>query len=501
MILVGQNRLSFEEFNKDRQNRFDNFNEARRKRFEEFRRQRNEEFAKYIRKDWIEVNPSPVIPKPKDETLPPVIKPKDDVIDVSPVVNPVPYEDVIPSPIPVPQPAPIDPILEIPVEPTPIEPINPVPAPPEYKKIEFSFLGTPASVRIAEKDLFKLTSLDENSIAEAWLKLSEESYTNLLYDCLKIREDFHLDDWPYLLMLNQMADAVFGKGSNESVLLMAYAFCQSGYKMRMATDDVKLYMLFASEHTIYNWDFFSIDNQNYYVFGNVDNKLRICNQNYPKERSLSLLIIRQPHLNYAVAGERSHKSTRDADMNFSIAANNNMLKLYDSYPSSKINDNFMTRWAMYANLPMPDYIRNSLYPQIRQRIDGMDQLKALNKILHWVQTGFEYEYDDKVWGCDRAFFPEESLYYPYCDCEDRSILFTRIVRDILGLKCVLVYYPGHLASAVALTQGSPTGDYFDYGGLRFFVADGTIMGYGASVGETMSRMDNKTAKLILLDNN
>ena len=37
------------------------------------------------------------------------------------------------------------------------------------------------------------------------------------------------------------------------------------------------------------------------------------------------------------------------------------------------------------------------------------------------------------------------------NCEDRAILFTRIVRDLLGLKCILIYYPGHLASAVFRT--------------------------------------------------
>ena len=37
------------------------------------------------------------------------------------------------------------------------------------------------------------------------------------------------------------------------------------------------------------------------------------------------------------------------------------------------------------------------------------------------------------------------------NCEDRAILFTRIVRDLLGLKFILIYYPGHLASAVFRT--------------------------------------------------
>ena len=102
-----------------------------------------------------------------------------------------------------------------------------------------------------------------------------------------------------------------------------------------------------------------------------------------------------------------------------------------------------------------------------------------------------------MWGDDRAFFAEESLFYPYCDCEDRSILFTRLVRDLLGLKCILVYYPGHLASAVCFNQ-HVAGDYIELGGKRFVIADATYV--NAPVGATMPKMDNSTAKVIMLEN-
>ena len=112
-----------------------------------------------------------------------------------------------------------------------------------------------------------------------------------------------------------------------------------------------------------------------------------------------------------------------------------------------------------------------------------------------MQTAFEYEYDDKVWGGDRAFFPAESLYYPYCDCEDRAILFSRIVRDLLHLDVVLLYYPGHLASTVCFNQ-DVRGDYLVLNGRKFVVCDPTHI--GASIGTTMPGMDNKTAKVIRL---
>ena len=120
----------------------------------------------------------------------------------------------------------------------------------------------------------------------------------------------------------------------------------------------------------------------------------------------------------------------------------------------------------------------------------------MERLLNLVQTGFVYEYDDKVWGYDRAFFSEESLYYPYCDCEDRAIMLSRWVRDLLGLETLLVYYPGHLAMAVAFDE-PVAGDYIVYKNKHFTICDPTYI--NAPVGATMPSMDNAKATVILLN--
>ena len=84
-----------------------------------------------------------------------------------------------------------------------------------------------------------------------------------------------------------------------------------------------------------------------------------------------------------------------------------------------------------------------------EEIKKLGKLEAVERLLNLLQTGLTYGYDSEVWGCDRAFFAEETLYYPFCDCEDRAILLSRLVRDLLGLETILVYYPGHLAMAVS----------------------------------------------------
>jgi hypothetical protein len=160
------------------------------------------------------------------------------------------------------------------------------------------------------------------------------------------------------------------------------------------------------------------------------------------------------------------------------------------------DNNFMTRWAMYANMPFEASVRENLLPALKKYIEGKSQKESVERLLNWVQTAFVYEYDDKVWGGDRAFFAEETLYYPYCDCEDRSILLSRLVRDLLGLKVILVYYPGHLAMAVHFTE-DVKGDYIELNKEHYVVCDPTYI--GAPVGRTMPRMNNQTATVILLE--
>ena len=169
----------------------------------------------------------------------------------------------------------------------------------------------------------------------------------------------------------------------------------------------------------------------------------------------------------------------------------------------------MTRWAMYANTPLNNSTKEQLYPQFLSFFeaiknsfeeDGTDMRNyvpaCVDLICHCIQTAFVYEYDDKVWGGDRAFFADETLYYPYCDCEDRSILLTRMVRDLLGLKCALVYYPGHLATAIAVGE-DVKGDFIRINGTKFLVCDPTYI--GAPIGMTMPGMDNQSAKVIVLN--
>ena len=359
----------------------------------------------------------------------------------------------------------------------------------------FSIFGTKYQVRLGDNCRFKLNGVTENNVADAIESLADIKYDNMLFDCLKIRKENKLSDWAYFQTLEALTNEFCGKDTNEATLLMGYILSQSGYKVRLGRDNQKLVLLTASQHTIYNKVAYRLDGETFYLLDGSVETLSICRASLPNETSVSLMIRAAQKFDMDQSDVRTIKSRDYPDFKVTIHTNKNLLKFYDTYLPSCMNDELMTRWAMYANTPLSDDVKAELYPQLRSQLQGLSKLEGMRRLLNLIQTGLVYEYDENIWGVDRAFFAEETLYYPYCDCEDRSILLSRLVRDILGLKAILIYYPGHLAMAVHFPE-EVTGDYIMLEGEKYIVCDPTYI--AATVGRTMPGMDNNQARVILL---
>lgn len=446
--------------------------------YSHFREQCNREYIEFLKAAWEYYQVGPVIEKPKEEEVPPVVI-EEDRDNVPIEDNELPFDEVVPIPEDDPQPQPVEPVI-----PTPVI---------QETWCDFEFFGTPMKVRAEDKQKFGLNSIDGEDVALAWKRLSGKEYDMILADCLKLREEYKLCDWAYLLMLLSFSEA-FVQSYNEVILLTAYLYSQSGYKMRIGATDKELCLLFGTKHQIYGARYFNIDGDYYYQLNGDAEKLRIVNFAFPEEKGLSLSVSEIPVFSREESESRTFNSKKYKTTSV-CAVNKNLLAFFSSYPSSQLDDNPMTRWAMYANTPLDPKVKAQLYPDLRKAIEGKTIPEAADVLLDFVQTAFEYEYDDKVWGSDRAFFAEESLYYPYCDCEDRSILYSHLVRDLLGLKAILVYYPGHLATAVKFADPIK-GDYITLNNDKYLVCDPTYI--GAPIGVTMPDMDNQTAKVILL---
>lgn len=459
---------------------FEKFRQQALGTYSDFRKEVNKKYSEFIRNAWKEYKKAPAVSKPKEDERPPVIMSEDDR-DKTVEDHPITIKEVVNPPAPRPQPVPITPIQEQPQL--------------DSRFITFTFYGTECRVRFAENSKILLPNCDNKTIATAWETLSTDAYNNTIADCLQLREEYNLCDWAYINMLKTMSEACLGQ-SNAAVLLMAYVYCQSGYDMRLGVADGRLCLLYASQHVIYGQDFYFVKGKTYYPFGTGAGTMYICEAAFPKEKPLDLAIPHAIALAYQQTPKRTIQSQRYPEIRMTVSTNKNLIDFYNTYPSSMIGEDFMTRWLLYANAPLEEEVSTVLSNGLKAALSGLSEKESVERLLNLVQTGFVYEYDDKVWGGDRVFFAEETLFYPYCDCEDRSILFSRLVRDVLGLKVVLVYYPGHLAAAVRFEE-TVHGDYINLGTDRYTICDPTYI--GASIGRTMPGMDNATANVILLD--
>lgn len=367
----------------------------------------------------------------------------------------------------------------------------------EFAEMPFLFFGNEFTVRLDETKRINLGKINPEKVAEALTYFSGKEYDNLLFDCLKLRKEYKLCDWAYLEMLKCITDQFCGFGTNEAVLLMGYLYYQSGYKMRFACDDNgKLALLIASDYELYGHPSFKIDDTFFYsVQDDVPDTLNICKASFPNEKPLSLQISECMLLKATEVKSRTIKSADYPDFKFTATINRNLIDFYDTYPTAFLNGSLLSRWLLHANAPLDQSLKDTIYPQLKSQIENLSEYEAVSRLLNIVQTGLEYGNDEDLWEGDRTFFSEESLYHPYCDCEDRSVLFTRLVRDLLGLECILIYYPGHLASAVHFNE-NVAGSYYVYEDKDYVVCDGTYI--HAPIGMEMEDMVAKGATIIPL---
>lgn len=482
-------REDYGAWKKRQQESYGNYKRQQQDDYANFRRKANEEYAEFVRRHWGELTALKGIEPPHHEPVPPVIVPEEDK-DKKCEDDENTFEDVVVVEPPSPQPQPIEPV-------TPIDPIlqNPL-------TVSTIFFGTRMECEISSIPAFELADLGNDAIGDAWKSISNGQCDRLLEQCLEMRETYRLNDWGYIQLLDSLTQRIMLptghiRSLDEATLLMAWLYCQSGYKMRLARAKGRLYMLFASENIIYNVNYFSIGGDRYYPYkGEKLETMYVCDVSFPQEQSMTLKIVSEPRLTNKSSGSRTLQSKRYPHIKVTTTVNHNLIDFYNNYPTGSITDDFGTRWAMYANAPLSEKAKQTLYPQLNSLLAGKSKLDAAEELLNWVQTSLVYEYDDTIWGYDRAFFAEETLFYPYADCEDRSILFANLVRDLLGLDVVLLYYPGHLATAVRFEGKQPKGDYLEISNGRYYVADPTYI--GAPIGLTMPDLKGESIKVIIL---
>ena len=482
-LALGASAQSYEEFKRQAMKEYAQADSAWKQEYRDFRDKANADYAENMQRAWESVQGSAPRPAPAPEpVVPPVVLQAPDVPTVI-EDNYLAIEEIVLPPEELPAPEPVAPIVK------PKGPVGP--------QHRFAAFGATFSVSLNTASLPKLRANNESAVAKMWKSLSAPEYDAMLADLLALRAEMDLCDWAYYELVKALADDVYADSPDGATVFCAFALCQSGFQLRLgrAPMDSSLHVIIATDNMIYKHPYWELDGVTYYLLDDSRTPmLKVYRDAFPGERVMRLAFTQKNRLPVSLTEMRERQADKYPDAHSFTQVNKNLLDFYERYPESFIKGDTKTRWRFYA-VDLSDEAKATLYPALRGAIAGKTELEAANILLNYVQTGFEYEYDEQVWGFDRSFFPDETLYYPFCDCEDRSIFFSRLVRDLLGLKVTLVYYPGHLATAVRFND-AVTGDYVLVGKERYIVCDPTFI--NAPVGMTAPDEDNSTAFLMPL---
>ena len=332
-----------------------------------------------------------------------------------------------------------------------------------------------------------LNGLNENAIADAYEALCNSDYKPLLADCAQIRKDLRLNDWGVFTLVRQVADTYCGT-ANESIVMQQFLLNEMGYKARMArkaTED-KMMLFVATDCSIYAHPYITLNGQNYYnLSGNNEQcQFYMCQKDSPKAKNSVGMQLKEAPLFPGTVVSSTHQAKGSA-ARVTVDVPKTLMDFYKDYPQCD--------YSVYFNAPVNAAMENRILSSLAPLVQGRNEADAANILINFVQTAFQYQTDGQQFGYEKPFFVEELFYYPYSDCEDRAMLFSYLVRKLLGLDVVLLDYPEHIATAVRF-NGNVSGDYLMVNGRKYIVCDPTYI--GASIGMTMPRYKTVSAKVL-----
>jgi hypothetical protein len=356
------------------------------------------------------------------------------------------------------------------------EPTVPEPAPDQALR----FLGhelTPPEWQTRIPATYKNSS----DFADAWETLARAPTTELVVSWLERQQnELALGDWGTWKLVRKIADGT----AQQQAVRTWYLLLALGYDVKLGFSQDRVAVLPRVSQTIYWKQYYTRDGHRYYDLARTESRTGqlFLHGDLDEARKAMDLSLRQ------------HPETRPDPRRLSLIHGKTTLNLefdqelasfYHAYPTIDL--------IHYFDAPLDPLLQTSLREAWNSLSnDGLGDLDRLNLLLGLVQHGIRYQLDSDLFGIEEYYqLPGELLQNGAGDCEDRSILFARMVRHLMNRDIVGVRYPGHVATAVRL-EG--TGISYLLDNQNYLVADPTYI--GSVAGEAIPDLAKETPELI-----
>jgi hypothetical protein len=362
------------------------------------------------------------------------------------------------------------------------------------KKLAFSFYKIPIVLYFdPDFQIERLQRINKKAISSFWDKMSQTDYKPFIKQLGMYKKNLMLNDWGYHYLLHRAGMKIFYGDINRTRLFTWFISSKSGFKSKIGYDDI-IYLLAPSKNSLYSIPYLVEEKEKYYsIFFDKPHEqfasIYTYEGGYPNaEKVIDYSILHTPAIKAFIEKRDIKFKFKGEVFSFSIEYDKNLVEFFKYYPQSDLKIYFIA--DISANT------KQNLIKNLKPLIEGRNIEDAVNFLLRFVQTAFPYKTDDDQFGREKYLFIEETLYYPYSDCEDRSFLFAWLVKNLLDFDVVGLDYPGHVAVAVEMGE-KIKGDYIINKNKKYIICDPTYI--NANAGMAMPNLKNVPSNIIFFN--
>lgn len=350
------------------------------------------------------------------------------------------------------------------------KPAQPAPKAPQGR-FAFPYFGMEVSVTDKAVDPGRPLA-SPGDYAARWRAMSKSGAEAVIPELKRVAKEFGLNDYLTFRLVRDYVAARYPEAHKTSrTALEHYLLANMGYDVRIATaDGGQPLLLIPFGSRVFSRAFMNIGDTRYYVFPpdgdelNLNATISTCrlpsdaDKGRPMELILRGLTLPEKPVVFNVT---------QGDITLTGTVNENVMNVVRHYPQMPVED--------YAVSTLTPGLRESLTGQLKASLGAMKERDAVDRLLTFTQEAFEYATDQDFHGYEKPYFLEEMMYYPKCDCEDRSIFYTYMLWNVLGVENHLLGYPGHESAAVRLSEPA-SGSSYEWHGRRYYISDPTYIG-------------------------
>ncbi len=347
--------------------------------------------------------------------------------------------------------------------------------------IQFDFHG--ASVTLDYDPAMLLDQqliVEELALRQSYDRLSHRPYQSRLESLQSVGRELDLNDWLYYELIKESLQRLYRTAHQPEAELTAYLLlAKSGYDVRLTYRRQELFVNVFTEDILYEIPLIREDGRQYANLSSV-------NRENESEQSMFLLnhrpqVAGRPftfRLEAWPAFPREHR-TRTLAFQYNrqiieidIHYDGSLAQLMETYPL--IDEHW------YLEAPPSPILAASLLPQFRRLLEGKTQREALEILVSFTRSAFNYKEDRYIFGGSKPMVPDEVFFYPFSDCEDRAALFYCLVKELLQLPMIVIAFEDHLSIAVAAPD--VLGDGIRFQGQRYVFCDPTGPSTSSEIG-------------------